>query len=178
MSDELLCELKKLETSENKKVMVEYGAESTFDKTLESVNRCHTWGCTVDTVNRTRNYGFEVGLHFIMGLPGEDEQMMLESVRRLSTLDIQSVKFHQLQIIRGTALASEYEANPDMFHIFTVEEYIELCCKIVGIINPRIAIERFTSSAPADMVIAPKWGLKNYEFTHRLRNKLLTLHRP
>lgn len=166
--DELLSALRDLEISEKKRIMMEYGAESSFNETLERVNRCHTWETTVDAVRRTRKYGFETGLHFIMGLPGETEEMMLRTVDALNTLDIRSVKFHQLQIIKGTPLAAEYLKNPDKFDIFTVERYLDLCRKIAGKVRPDIAIERFTSSAPAGMVIAPRWGLKNYEFVHRL----------
>lgn len=170
ISDELLDALRELENTEGKKIMFEYGAETTFNDTLQRINRCHTWETTVRAVEITRSRGFDVGLHFIMGLPGEDGNMMLESVRRLSKLDIQSVKFHQLQIIKGTPMAEEYLAHPDRFHIFSVDEYLDLCRRIISTIDPSIAIERFTSSAPAELVIAPKWGLKNYEFTHRLIN--------
>lgn len=168
VSDELLAALKDLELSEGKKVMMEYGAESTFNETLERVNRCHTWECTVDTVARTRKFGLETGLHFIMGLPGETKEMMLQTVDRLNRLDIQSVKFHQLQIIKGTVLAGEYLESPEKFSLFTVEEYLDLCCEIVRRVRPEIAIERFTSSAPSELLLAPKWGLKNYEFVHKL----------
>lgn len=172
VTEQLLKRLRELEEAENSKVFMEYGAESSHNETLRRVNRCHTWEDTVAAVNLTRKFGLDTGLHFIMGLPGETEAMMLETVDRLSALDIQSVKFHQLQIIKGTPLAAEYSENPQSVHPFTVDEYLDLCCKIIGRINPSIAIERFTSSAPASMVVAPSWGLKNYEFTHRLNNLL------
>ncbi len=83
-------------------VMVEYGAESACDRTLELVNRCHTWADTVDAVNRTHAAGLPCGLHLIMGLPGEDEATMLETVDCINELPVDTVKFHQLQLVRGT----------------------------------------------------------------------------
>lgn len=153
-------------------VMMEYGAESSHDTTLDSVNRCHSWAQTVDAVERSAKLGLHVGLHFIMGLPGDTREMMLETVRRACSLPVSSLKFHQLQLIKGTTLALN---PPDDLTLFTVDGYLDLCVEIVGIIRslaPEIAIERFTSSAPPELLEAPKWGLKNYQFTNLLRNRL------
>ncbi len=153
-------------------VMLEYGAESSHNSTLMRVNRCHTWEQTVDAVERSAALGFHVGLHFIMGLPGDTRPMMLETVRRACELPVSSLKFHQLQLIKGTPLALEPPAD---ITLFTVDEYLDICVEIVDTINrlaPGIAIERFTSSAPAEMLIAPRWGLKNYQFTNLLKNRL------
>ena len=159
-----------------KPVFMEYGAESSHDCTLEAVNRCHTWEQTVEAVNMTVDAGLPVGLHFIMGLPVETRGMMLETVRRAAALPISTVKFHQLQIIKGTIMARELAAGKDPgVTMFTVEEYLSLCRDIVQILkseNPGIAIERFTSSAPADLLLAPRWGLKNYQFTNLLHRML------
>ena len=206
VSDELLRALSAL----GRPVIMEYGAESSHNDTLRVINRCHTWEQTVDTVERTVAAGLPVGLHFIMGLPGETEEMMLQTAGRAARLPISTLKFHQLQIISGTTLAkgiqgltplsttfdasvtseasdtSETSAtstriqNRPTFRgrpigIFSVDAYIDLCVKIVETIvreNPSIAIERFTSQAPAGMLIAPRWGLKNYQFTHLLEKAL------
>lgn len=206
VSDELLRALSAL----GRPVIMEYGAESSHNDTLRVINRCHTWEQTVDTVERTVAAGLPVGLHFIMGLPGETEEMMLQTAGRAAHLPISTLKFHQLQIISGTTLAkgiqgltplsttfdasvtseasdtSETSAtstriqNRPTFRgqpieIFSVDAYIDLCVKIVETIvreNPSIAIERFTSQAPAGMLIAPRWGLKNYQFTHLLEKAL------
>lgn len=173
MPDRLIGELKKLMDERQRPVIIEFGAESTHDSTLAAINRCHTWATTVDAVTRVKAAGLSaVGLHFILGLPGEDREMMLESVRRLNALPVDTVKFHQLQIIRSTRLAADYEAGRADMHIFDVDEYIDLCVDIINILRRDIAIERFVSSSPADLLIAPKWGLKNYEFTHRLLRRL------
>lgn len=206
VSDELLRALSAL----GRPVIMEYGAESSHNDTLRVINRCHTWEQTVDTVERTVAAGLPVGLHFIMGLPGETEEMMLQTAGRAARLPISTLKIHQLQIISGTTLAkgiqgltplsttfdasvtseasdtSETSAtstriqNRPTFRgrpieIFSVDAYIDLCVKIVETIvreNPSIAIERFTSQAPAGMLIAPRWGLKNYQFTHLLEKAL------
>ena len=159
-----------------KPVFMEYGAESSHNKTLEAVNRCHTWEKTLEAVHMTVDAGLPAGLHFIMGLPGETTDMMLETVRRAALLPISTVKFHQLQIIKGTRMARSLESGEDLgVTLFTVDEYIALCSRIVSILkslNPSVAIERFTSSAPSDLLIAPRWGLKNYQFTHLLHRAL------
>ena len=155
-----------------KPVFMEYGAESSHNSTLEAVNRCHTWEQTVEAVRMTVEAGLPAGLHFIMGLPGETTEMMLDTVGRAAALPLSTLKFHQLQIIRGTRMARDIAAGEDIgVTLFTVDEYISLCGRIVGIIkshNPSIAIERFTSSAPSDLLIAPRWGIKNYQFTNLL----------
>lgn len=171
VSDELLEKLAELNTFPGR-VVIEYGAESSFDETLERINRCHTWAETVDATQKTVAKGIDVGLHFILGLPGETEEMMLETVRRLSALPVSTVKFHQLQVIRGTRLAKDVQQGLYDVKTFTVDEYIALCCKIVRSINPQIAIERFTSQSPDELLISPRWGLKNYEFVHRLNKAL------
>ena len=107
-----------------------------------------------------------------MGLPGENEEMQLETVRRAVELPIDSLKFHQLQVLKGTALASKLESGELDVRQFTLEEYIRLCVKIVRIVPKHIAIERFVAVAPPEKLISPKWGIKNYEFTNLLNNKL------
>lgn len=162
-----------------KPVFMEYGAESSHNATLEAVNRCHTWEQAVEAVRLTVDAGIPVGLHFIMGLPGETIEMMMETVRRAAALPISTVKFHQLQIIRGTVMARQFENNafPAAGEptIFSVEEYLDLCVKIVTAIreaNTSLAIERFTSSAPSELLVAPRWGMKNYQFTSLLHRRL------
>ena len=166
--DDLLEELGAMNRNECP-VMMEYGAESSHNSTLLAVNRCHTWETTVDAVLRTASRGIDVGLHFIMGLPGETEDMMLETVRRATRLPITTLKFHQLQIIRGTEFARIYAQNPNYFNLFTPERYAELCRKIIDIVrDTNIAIERFVSQSPDSLLVAPRWGLKNYQFANML----------
>ena len=155
------------------KVFVEFGAESSHDSTLKLINRGHSWAQVADAVERTSSAGFPVGLHLILGLPGEDRAMMLESVARSSALPIATIKFHQLQILRGTPLAVLLDrgAIPEP-SVFTPESYAELCADVVDRLPKSIAVDRFVASAPPELVIAPKWGLKNYQFTALLHRVL------
>jgi hypothetical protein len=170
MPDELLEGLKELNTTQP--VFIEYGAESSHNRTLELINRCHTWEQTVDAVKRTADAGLHVGLHLIMGLPGETTEMMLETIDRINELSVQTIKLHQLQIIRGTKLARDIADGLYSVTDFTVEQYIDLCCEVIRRLRKGIAIERFVSQSPANMLISPRWGLKNYQFTNLLHNKL------
>lgn len=153
-------------------VMVEYGAESASDETLVRVNRCHTWADTADAVRRTHEAGLPCGLHLIMGLPGEDEATMLATIDRVNELPVDTVKIHQLQLIRGTRMARDVEAGLYDIPRFTAEEYIELCVKLLRRLRPDIAVERFVSQSPPDLLIYPRWNLKNYQFTNLLHKRL------
>lgn len=153
-------------------VVVELGAETSFDATLRRINRGHTWRQTVDAVSILHEAGLHPGIHLIAGLPGETPEMILETTRRASCLPVETVKFHHLQVIRGTELHRQFEAGTADLHYFTPETYLDLCEQIVRIIPRRIAIERFLASAPPEKVISPKWGLKNYQFINLLHNRL------
>lgn len=153
-------------------VMVEYGAESACDKTLGFVNRCHTWADTADAVRRTHAAGIPCGLHLIMGLPGEDEDVMLATIDRVNELPVDTVKIHQLQLIRGTRMARDVEAGLYDIPRFTAESYADLCVRILRRLRKYIAVERFVSQSPPELLIYPRWNLKNYQFTNLLGNKI------
>lgn len=153
-------------------VMVEYGAETAHDSTLARVNRCHTWAATVDAVQRTHAAGLPVGVHLIMGLPGESRDDMLHTIHAINRLPVDVVKIHQLQLIRGTRMARDVAQGVYEVPRFTVEEYVDLCCAIVRALRPDIAIERFVSQSPAELLISPRWGLKNYQFTALVHKSL------
>ena len=169
MPNSLLDRIASLDT----KVFIEYGAESSHNSTLSLINRCHTWEATVDAVHRTAARGIPVGLHLILGLPGEDEEMMTTTVERVNSLPVSTVKFHQLQILRGTTL----EKMALMLDIpaFTAEEYAALCARLLGHLRSDIAVERFVAQAPDDMLLSPRWGLKNYQFTSLLQKHLAAM---
>ncbi|MDO4707354.1 MAG: TIGR01212 family radical SAM protein [Porphyromonadaceae bacterium] len=167
MPDELISYLAEL--SKHTFVLIEYGVESTIDRTLVRVQRGHDWQTSVRTIERTHAAGILTGAHLILGLPGESREDMLCHADRLSTLPITTLKVHQLQIIKGTIMASEYLSRPTDFHLFTEEEYIELCLDFLERLRPDIVIERFVSQSPPEMLLAPRWGWKNYQFTHKIR---------
>lgn len=173
MPDELLTQLAELHKSHW--IMIEYGAETAHNNTLDFINRCHSWEDTTDAVMRTHNAGIPCGLHLILGLPGEDESMILDTIKQVSRLPLDTIKLHQLQLVRGTRMAKDIEDGLYNVTHFSVEEYISLCCKVIQLTSPSIAIERFVSQSPDNLLISPRWGLKNYEFTNRLNNAIKKL---
>lgn len=157
-------------------VLVEYGIESTLDRTLRRINRGHTWQAAVDAVERTAARGLPVGGHVILGLPGESREDILGQAADISRLPLDTLKLHQLQLIRGTRMAREYEERPEDFHLFhDVDEYIALVVDYIQRLRPDLVLERFVSQSPKELLIAPDWGLKNYEFNHRLQKRMKEL---
>lgn len=167
MPDALIARLKELPW-----MMVEYGAETCHNSTLELINRCHTWQDTIDAVTRTHAAGIPCGLHLIMGLPGETEEMMMTTIDEVNRLPIDTLKVHQLQLIRGTKMARDVAAGLYDIPRFTAEDYAKLCVKIVERLRKDIAIERFVSQSPPHLLIYPRWNLKNYQFSQLLNNKM------
>ena len=153
-------------------VLVEYGVESTCDETLRRVNRGHDFAASVDAICRTAEMGIAVGAHMILGLPGENREMILSHADKMSRLPLDTIKLHQLQLILHTRMAAEYKRNPNDFHLYDVDEYIDLAIDFAERLSPHIAIERFVSQSPAELLIAPNWGIKNYEFTARLLKRM------
>lgn len=153
-------------------VIVEYGIESVHDKTLQRINRGHDYACVVDAVRRTAERGIVTGGHVILGLPGESRDEMLGGAGALSDLPLTTLKLHQLQLIKGTRMAEEYFANPEGFHIFSAEEYVDLVIDYVERLRPDIVLERFVSQSPSSLLAIPGWGLKNFEFVEKVRRRM------
>ena len=153
-------------------IMVEYGIESTYDKTLLRINRGHNHACTVDAIERTAGRGIFTGGHIILGLPGETRTEMIEEARTLSSLPLTTLKLHQLQLIKGTRMAEEFIASPSEFHLFSADEYIDLVIDFIENLSPEIVLERFVSQSPASLLAIPGWGLKNYEFVDKVRKRM------
>ncbi len=154
-------------------VMIEYGAESANNRTLAIINRGHTWEETAEAVRRTASQGILCGLHLILGLPGEDEDDILTTADKVSGLPVDVIKLHQLQLIKGTKLARQVEQDELQIRQWSVDEYIGLCLRFIERTRVDIAIERFVSQSPDNLLISPRWGLKNYEFTNRLNAEIL-----
>ena len=173
MPDDLLRYLEALH--KHTFLLVEYGIESTDDCTLRRINRGHDFRTAADAVCRTAACGIPVGGHVILGLPGETHESIVAQAGILSRLPLTTLKMHQLQLIRGTRMAHEYEQCPEDFHLFDIEEYISLVIDYVEHLRPDIVLERFLSQSPKDLLIAPDWGLKNYEFNHRLQKRMKEL---
>lgn len=155
-------------------VLIEYGVESTSDISLRRINRGHDYACAVDAIRRTAALEIPVGAHFILGLPGESREFTIAQAATINELPIDTLKLHQLQIVRGTAMAKEFadqqqkaSENPNFqgdFHLYSPKEYAALVVDFLEHLRPEIVVERFTSSSPRSLLLAPDWGLKNHEF--------------
>ena len=167
MPDTLLDYLEQL--SQRSFVMVEYGIESASDKTLLRINRGHDFATAADAIRRTHERGILVGGHLILGLPGEDHAELMQQANTIATLPLDMIKLHQLQLIRGTRMAREYAEHPEEFHLYTVDEYIDLAIDYIERLPETMVVERFISQSPRSLLIAPDWGMKNYQFVDRLR---------
>ncbi|MBR3520011.1 MAG: TIGR01212 family radical SAM protein [Paludibacteraceae bacterium] len=170
MADDLLAYLSEL--SRRKYVMVEYGVESTDDDSLRLINRGHTFSDAQAAIRKTASAGVHTCAHLILGLPKESRETMLEHARRIAELPLDTIKLHQLQLIKGTVMARQHEEHPEWFHLFTADEYIDLAIDFLELLPRTIVVERFVSQSPKDLLIAPDWGLKNYEFTAKLEKRL------
>ncbi|MCD8318585.1 MAG: TIGR01212 family radical SAM protein [Paraprevotella sp.] len=153
-------------------LIVEYGIESANDDTLRLINRGHTFAESADAVQRTAARGILTGAHMILGLPGEDRDELMGQARRIGRLPLTFLKLHQLQLIRGTRMASEYTRHPERFHLYRADEYINLVIDYIERLPSRFVLERFVSQSPKELLIAPDWGLKNYEFTERVKRRM------
>ena len=168
VSDELLDYLEDL--NRRTFLIVEYGVESANDETLQRINRGHSFAQSRVAIEKTHQRGILTGAHIILGLPGEDAQENLCQAPVISSLPIDILKIHQMQIIQGTRLAAEFERNP--FHIYDIDEYIRLIANYIQRLRKDLVLERFVSQSPKDLLIAPHWGVKNHEFTDLLNNYL------
>ncbi len=147
------------ELSEKYYIIIEYGIESCYDKTLQRINRGHTFQQAVDAIRLTAGYGLKTGAHMMFGLPGETKEEMLAEAEILSELPLNNIKFHQLQIIKGTQMEKEYQQNPETFTFFELEEYVEFIIRFLERLNPNFVVERFAGEVPPRFLAVPGWGL-------------------
>ena len=161
------------ELAREKYVAIEYGIESVYDASLRAVNRGHDFATAERAVQMTTERGLACGAHFILGLPGETDEMILEGVKAINRLNLTTVKFHQLQIFRDTAMALEFDEHPERFRFWTVDAYIDLVVEVLRRLRPDVVVERFASEAPPRYHHGPNWGLiRNEELWRRLEERL------
>lgn len=151
------------ELAKRKYVIIEYGVESCYDATLKRINRGHDFATAERAIKLTAERGIHCGAHFILGLPGESDEMLIEQVEKINSLPLTTIKFHQLQLFKDTPMAREYDLHPEEFRFWTVEEYIELFVEIVRRLRPDIVIERFAGEAPPRYHHLEGWGLVRNE---------------
>ena len=154
-------------------VIVEYGIESCYDTVLERINRGHDFQTAREAVHMTAQRGLDVGAHFILGLPGETRQMMLDACTMINELPLRSVKFHQLQIVKNTRMEKDYADNPSDFERFTLDEYLDFFTDMLERLRPDLYIERFAGEVPPRFVNETPWGLiRNVELLRLLDKRL------
>lgn len=166
IDEETIAYLKEL--SSRVFVIVEYGIESTYDTTLNIINRGHSFEQSRKAVIMTHEAGLLCGGHVIIGLPGETDEMIIHSAELISELPLDFLKIHQLQIIKGTKLARLWQEKQNSIRTMELEEYIEILAQYIQRLRPDIVLERFVSQSPAELLLAPRWKVKNHEFTHKL----------
>lgn len=170
MPDTLLDYLEEL--NQRTFLIVEYGVESTDNDTLKRINRGHTFEVAEEAIRKTAARGIRVGAHIILGLPGEANDQLIKQAGVLSALPLTTLKLHQLQLIKGTRMAHEFEMQPEDFHLYSADEYIDLVIDYVEHLRPDLVLERFVSQSPKELLIAPDWGLKNHEFTDKVKKRM------
>ena len=157
-------------------VTIEYGVESCYDESLKRINRGHDFACARRAIEMTAERGLAVGAHFVLGLPNESDEMILAQVEQINSLPLTTIKFHQLQVFRGTAMEREYDEHPERFRFWEVDEYLDLMVEILRRLRPDIVVERFASEAPPRYHYGRNWGLIRNEtlwamLEERLRNR-------
>lgn len=153
-------------------VIVEIGIESSHDRTLQLINRCHTWQCAHDAIEQVVERGITAGAHLILGLPWETRNDMLTTAKRIAELPLSTVKFHQLQVIKGTKLAQLWEKGQVDLIQWNASQYAAFCKEIIELLPPHMVIERMVSTAPSQLLLHPKWGLKPQQFKEIFQNIL------
>jgi len=162
------------ELSKKYYIVIEFGIESTLNRSLEFVNRCHTFEESVEALQMAAERNLETGIHIILGLPGESKADLIQHAITLSELPFKTMKIHHLQIIKGTKMAKQYAQNPELFSLFSADNYIDLIVEFITHLKPGIILERFISESPKELLIAPLWnGLKNFEIVDRIEKRLI-----
>ena len=171
VDNEKLDYFKKL--SEAHYVIIEYGVESCNNRTLQRINRGHTFEDAVSALEETSKRGIKAGAHFILGLPGETKDEMIAEIATINQLPLSNIKFHQLQILKNTQMALEYERNPAEFEFFEMDEYIDFFIQILERLNPDFVLERFAAEVPPRYLAGPGWGLvRNFQLLQMFEKRL------
>lgn len=152
------------EVNRTRLVIVELGVETIHDRTLRLVNRCHDWATSFGAIRRIARRGITVGAHLILGLPGESDEDMCATVRQIAQQPVTLVKFHQLQVFKGTVLARQVASGEVAVRDWTAEQYAALCARVSSFLRDDMVVERWVAQAPPDMLVTPRWGLKPAEF--------------
>ncbi len=152
-------------------VWIEYGLQSCHDITLRRINRGHDRACFEKAVYMTRDYGIDVITHVIIGLPGENREMILDTARYVSKLPIQGIKIHLLYVVEGTRLAEMYRRGE--VRCLEMDEYVNLVVDFLEELRPDIVIHRLTGDPPRSELVAPEWALRKGEILNRINQEMI-----
>ena len=152
-------------------ILVEYGFQSIYDKTLRFINRGHDYKTFLDAVSLTKSKGIFVGAHLIVGFPTETREETLNMADEVSGLHLDFLKIHQLQVVKDTPLAQMYKENP--FHTFEYEEYLDFVVDFIERLSPDIVLQRLFATTPDDMLIAPRWDRSRHQITNDIQQRFI-----
>lgn len=153
--------------------MVELGVESIDNEVLANVGRCHDVAISERAIARLHCVNIPVCVHVILGLPHERTDYIPRLAQWLNAQSVEVVKLHQLQIVRGSRMAADYQQNPAAYNLFTLDAYVKTVVEFLQHLSPNVAVERFVSQSPYAQLIAPRWGVKNDEVLLRIQAELL-----
>jgi uncharacterized protein len=149
---------------------VELGLQTIHETTAERINRGHDFQTYLDGVRKLRDRGIRVCSHIILGLPGETEEMMMETAKAVAAMDVQGIKIHLLHLLRHTPLVKEYERGELTF--LEMDQYIRLVVDILEILPPEMVIHRLTGDGPPDLLIGPMWSLDKWQVLNGIDHEL------
>ncbi len=155
-------------------ILVEYGLQSIYDRTLEYINRGHDYQTFLNALEMTEGRSIHIGAHIIVGFPTETEEDMLKMADVISTLPVGFLKIHQLQIIKDTLLEQYYKETP--FHTFSYQEYLDFLVRFIEKLSPSIVLQRLFATAPDDILIAPRWDRSRHEITRDIEKRFEALN--
>jgi radical SAM protein (TIGR01212 family) len=152
-------------------ILVEYGVQSIYDKSLKFIKRGHDYQTFLNALNETKGRGIEIGMHIIAGFPTEIREEMLSMADEISTLPVRFLKIHQLQIVKDTPLANLFSEKP--FPVFDYGEYLDFAVDFIERLPTDIVLQRLFATAPDAILIAPKWERSKHEILRDIEQRFL-----
>jgi uncharacterized protein len=155
-------------------IWLEYGLQSCHDDTLNSINRGHDFKCFESALNITSNRNIKIGVHVILGLPGEDRDKILATAKVVSHLGLDGIKLHLLYIVKGTRLHDLYINRK--YRCLKQMEYVALACDFLERLPPKMVIHRLTGDPHPHELIAPGWAMDKYGTLELIQKQLRLRH--
>ncbi|MFC3802488.1 TIGR01212 family radical SAM protein [Cohnella sp. GCM10012308] len=159
------------ELNERTYLWLEMGLQTVHESTSTLINRAHDTACYLDAVERLRARGIRVCTHIIYGLPGEDEAMMMETLRQTAAMDVQGIKIHLLHLMRKTPMVRQWRDG--LLRFLEMDEYVKLIVDSLELLPPEMIVHRLTGDAPRDLLIGPMWSLNKWEVLNAIDAELV-----